>query len=213
MVIVVPAAAQERACMFYQVTERLMNVSKDVGGATFIDLLREGDVVCVTYEEIVSGRRRGMIDYKVVKPDGRAPVKGWASLSLMTVVAAPGSVEPAKPSIDAQARSPLRSPRSGMAENEEVLSFVQAIPFGPAPVMGSSLQKLVQGVPLFSPIEGLDKSLWEKPCSSCHKWDQTRLCEQGKSYAETPKNVLRHSHPYGGAFKVALMRWATSGCR
>ena len=80
------------------------------------------------------------------------------------------------------------------------------------PVNGSSIKQLIEGIPLFPPIEGLDEALWKKPCSSCHKWNQERLCEQGKTYAKAAKYVLRHPHPYGGALKLALMRWAQSGC-
>jgi hypothetical protein len=29
---------------------------------------------------------------------------------------------------------------------------------------------------------------------------------------QAPRNVLRVQHPFGGALKIALMRWAKSGC-
>jgi hypothetical protein len=67
--------------------------------------------------------------------------------------------------------------------------------------------------PMFSPIDGLDESLWKKPCSSCHRWDRAQLCAQGASYAKNPRSALRHPHPFGGAYKVALMNWAKSGCQ
>jgi hypothetical protein len=38
------------------------------------------------------------------------------------------------------------------------------------------------------------------------------MCEQGATYVTAPKNVLRVPHPFGGALKLAIMRWAKSGC-
>jgi hypothetical protein len=32
-------------------------------------------------------------------------------------------------------------------------------------------------------------------------------------YAKNPKAALRHSHPYGGADKIAMMKWAKGGCQ
>jgi hypothetical protein len=92
------------------------------------------------------------------------------------------------------------------------LRFDQPIESGPYPVNGLSIKQLIERMPLFPPIEGLDETLWKKTCSSCHKWDKERLCNQGKTYAKTARYVLRQPHPYGGSFKVALMRWAKSGC-
>ena len=76
-----------------------------------------------------------------------------------------------------------------------------------------SLEQLVQGVPLFPPIEGLDESIWKKNCNACHKWDRRTLCEQGATYIKDPKMALRGSHPYGGPEKVAIMQWAKTGCQ
>ena len=74
------------------------------------------------------------------------------------------------------------------------------------------LAQLIEGIPLFPPVEGLDETLWKKTCTTCHKWDKARLCEQGKTYVKDPKYILRVPHPYGGPFKLALLRWAKSGC-
>jgi hypothetical protein len=79
-------------------------------------------------------------------------------------------------------------------------------------VNGHSLKEMIDNVPLFSPVEGLDESLWKKKCTTCHEWNQDRLCQQGATYVQTPRNVLRVPHPFGGALKIALMRWAKSGC-
>lgn len=92
------------------------------------------------------------------------------------------------------------------------LQFDQPVPYGAYPVRGKTLEELLEAVPLNSPLEGLEASLWQKPCSSCHQWNRERLCEQGKSYIGAPKHVLRHPHPFGGAYKMALMRWSKSGC-
>ncbi len=98
------------------------------------------------------------------------------------------------------------------AEAEGALRFDQPIQSGPYPVNGHSIKQLIEGMPLFPPIEGLDELLWKKTCSSCHKWDKARLCDQGKTYVKVARYVLRQPHPYGGSFKVALLRWAKSGC-
>jgi hypothetical protein len=94
----------------------------------------------------------------------------------------------------------------------DTLRFDEPVPFGAYPVRGRTLEELAAGEPLFSPIEGLEEELWKKPCATCHKWNKERLCEQGSSYIKAAKYVLRHQHPYGGPYKLALMRWAKSGC-
>ena len=30
---------------------------------------------------------------------------------------------------------------------------------------------------------------------------------------KNPRNALRHPHPFGGAYKSALMQWARNGCQ
>jgi hypothetical protein len=102
---------------------------------------------------------------------------------------------------------------SSEAAIDDVLRYTEPIPFGPFPVNGSTIEQLAKGVPLFSPIEGLEESMWKKNCSTCHKWDRQALCEQGASYAKNPRFALRHPHPYGGAYKAALMQWAKAGCQ
>ena len=97
--------------------------------------------------------------------------------------------------------------------SEDILRFAQPIPFGAFPVNGHSIQEIIESnQPLFSPIEGLEDAVWQKKCTECHKWNQARLCEQGKTYVKAPRNVLRVKHPFGGTLKIALMRWAKSGC-
>jgi hypothetical protein len=93
------------------------------------------------------------------------------------------------------------------------LRFNEPVPFGPFPVNGNTIKQLADSIPFFPPIEGQNEALWKKNCSTCHKWDRQTLCQQGASYAANPQNMLRQQHPFGGAFKVALMRWSKSGCQ
>lgn len=78
-----------------------------------------------------------------------------------------------------------------------------------------SLRELVQGNPLFSPVEGLEEEYWaNEKCDSCHEWTRENLCMQGEFYAARGEEALaRHRHPYGGSFKRAVRRWAEDGCR
>ena len=92
--------------------------------------------------------------------------------------------------------------------------FDRPIKFGDPAIDGKSIAQLIKGKPLFSPVEGLDKSVWEgKHCDGCHEWDETRLCEQAKNFAANDVSVLRLQHPLGTRFKVALAKWAQGGCK
>jgi hypothetical protein len=105
------------------------------------------------------------------------------------------------------------APAKPPATAGDALRFDQPVPFGTKPVRGQTLEQLANGEPLFPPIEGLPENLWKKNCATCHKWDKARLCEQGASYVKSAKGAFRHQHPYGGPYKLALMRWASSGCK
>jgi hypothetical protein len=215
-----PAAAQEPACTFYKVDTSFLNVSKDVGGHIYTDVLYDGEIACVSRQDKAHGEDWGFISYKLEGSSGRKAVDGWSSLRAMKQLspaeaAAVGSrrapaaaAKPAPPS--AAPVAPV--PGSATVRPEDVLRFNQPVPFGPFPVNGKTIKELAEGIPLFSPIEGLEESVWKKECSSCHKWNQARLCDQGKTYAKDAKFILRHPHPYGGTYKIALMRWAKSGC-
>ena len=98
---------------------------------------------------------------------------------------------------------------------EDALRFDQPIPFGPVPVNGHSLAEITTTfTPLFAPIEGLPDEVWKgKHCTSCHQWNHERLCEQAATYVKAPRFALRIQHPFGGTLKVAMMRWAKSGCQ
>jgi uncharacterized caspase-like protein len=85
--------------------------------------------------------------------------------------------------------------------------------FGDPDIDGKSIAQLIQGKPHFSPIEGLDKSVWDRECSGCHQWTKERLCDQAKNYVTNDAYVMRLKHPLGTRFKVALGRWAANGCQ
>lgn len=82
-------------------------------------------------------------------------------------------------------------------------------------VNGKSIAELIQGTPLYSPIEGLPEALWkEAACSNCHGWTKEALCEQGMAYTGIQQSKsLTKEHPYGGALKAALRTFAVEGCR
>nr|WP_286198825.1 caspase domain-containing protein [Mesorhizobium sp. BR1-1-16] len=85
--------------------------------------------------------------------------------------------------------------------------------FGDPAIDNRSIAQLLQGKPLFSPIEGLDKSVWDRECSGCHQWTKQLLCDQAKTYVPNPDMVVRLKHPLGTQFKAALRNWAQNGCQ
>jgi hypothetical protein len=232
------ASAQEPACTLYKVNTSLLNISKDAGGEIYNDALFDGDIVCVTRKANVNGADWGYISHKQERGNARTPVEGWSSLQYLQEIsaadadaalaaAAPPAGAPAAPAPSAGATSapavpppvaaaapPAASAGAAAAiRPEDVLRFDQPIPFGPFPVNGHSIKEMIDTIPLFPPIEGLEDALWQKKCTECHKWNQARLCDQGATYVQAPRNVLRVKHPFGGALKIALMRWAKSGCQ
>jgi hypothetical protein len=116
------------------------------------------------------------------------------------------------PAAAASTQPPTHKNATAAMRPEDVLHFDQPIPFGPFPVNGHSIDEMINTVPLFSPVEGLDENLWKKKCTNCHQWNKDRLCQQALTYVRQPRNVLRVPHPFGGTLKLALMRWAKSGC-
>jgi hypothetical protein len=103
------------------------------------------------------------------------------------------------------------APAQPAAPEGSLIRYSVPIPFGPPPVNGQSIEKLITGEPEFPPIDGLDEKLWKHPCGTCHKWDPRTLCEQGNTYVKNPASIFRHQHPFD-AFKVAIMEWAKTGC-
>jgi hypothetical protein len=233
------ALAQEPTCTFYKVDTSTLPISKDAGGDRYIDALFDGDVACVTRKENIKGVDWGFVAGKLESPNQATPVNGWSPLQRLQQISATeaaallaGAAAPAKapsasaappaaaapkapavpaPSATAPQAAP-KAPATAAAHPEDILRFDQPIPFGPFPVNGHSIKEMIQEVPMFSPVEGLDEKLWKKKCTSCHQWNKDRLCQQALSYVRAPKNVLRVQHPFGGTLKVALMRWARSGC-
>jgi hypothetical protein len=222
------AASAQDACTIYKVNTSLLNVSKDAGGDIYNDALFDGDTACVTRLANVKGVDWAFISHKM-EGANRTPVEGWAALqylqpavpgaaaapaALPTAAAPPpaAAVAPA-PSAPAAAPPAASSGATAAIRPEDVLRFDQPIPFGPYPLNGRSLQELINTVPMFSPIEGLEESLWKKNCTECHQWNQARLCEQAGTYVQTPRHALRVPHPFGGTIQIALMRWAKSGCQ
>lgn len=230
------ASAQEPPCTLYKVNTSQLIVSKDAGGNIYNDALFDGDVACVTRKANVKGVVWGYISQKLESPTVRTPVEGWSSLqnlqeitkaeadALLADTAPPARAPAARPPATAAAPAPaappaaaaLPSPAAARAvaavRPEDILRFDQPIPFGPFPLNGHSLKELIDTVPLFPPIEGLEESLWKKKCTSCHQWDQASLCQQAATYVQTPRYALRVPHPFGGTLQIALMRWSKSGC-
>jgi uncharacterized caspase-like protein len=93
------------------------------------------------------------------------------------------------------------------------ISFNMPVMFGDPEIDGKSISQLIQGKPLYAPIEGLDKAIWSNHCANCHQWTEDRLCEQAKSYDKVDVSIMRIQHPLGSRFKVALANWAHNGCR
>jgi hypothetical protein len=191
------ASAQERPrepqCRFYRIQSSTLDVSKEPrADAASTDVPDNADVVCVTREQSAGGHNWGFVEHKLAQ----------RGLTTSPPAAAPAPAAPQPP--PAAAAAP---------DSDEVVRFDEPLKTGPPPVNGHSLEQLVQGVPLFPPIEGLDESLWKKNCNTCHKWDRRTLCEQGATYLKNPKMALRGSHPYGGPEKVAIMQWAKTGCQ
>jgi hypothetical protein len=94
------------------------------------------------------------------------------------------------------------------------VTFSEPLTEGAPEIIGKSLEELIQGSPLFPPIEGLPESYWKaQECSNCHEWEQDNLCVQANTYlTDTGSENLIKQHPYGGTFKQNLLIWATGGC-
>ena len=97
----------------------------------------------------------------------------------------------------------------------QTITFNTPLQVGTQNIVGLSIEQLIRGSPLYSPIEGLPKEAWQgQNCATCHKWTQSALCDQGKFYVkEDPSVALLTQHPLGGAFKLTLKQWAAGGCK
>lgn len=219
-----PASAQGADCDTYKVNTSLLNISREAGGDIYKDALFDGDTVCVAKQQDVNGAAWAYISQKVEANNSRTLVDGWTRMEYLqktgpgqAAAAAPPAAPAAPPAQPAAPNEAAPRPTAAMPgppmRPEDLLRFDQPIPFGPYPVNGHSIAEMIQSQPLFSPIDGVDESVWKKECKNCHQWNKDRMCQQGATYVQDPKNVLRVPHPFGGALKIALMRWAKSGCQ
>ena len=80
-------------------------------------------------------------------------------------------------------------------------------------VVSTMLRPIVTDMGLTLP-DGLDDAAWKgQTCSTCHQWTKEALCDQGKFYVkEGEARTQSKQHPLGGAFKLALFRWAQADC-
>jgi len=207
-----PAFSQDADCRYFKVQNDNLNIAKEPrGDAALIDTLSKNDILCITRTQQVGDREWGFVANKV-EGRNRRPVEGWAIMRSLQA-ATPGDVSAAGGSPAAAAAAASTAPPGGGLGSDYVVKFSEPIPFGPFPVNGHSLEELINGVPMFPPIEGLPDATWQKTCNSCHKWNRQSLCEQGAIYAKDPKMALRLVHPYGGPDKIAMTNWAKNGCQ
>lgn len=84
----------------------------------------------------------------------------------------------------------------------------------PDEIAGRSIADLIQGSPLYPPIEGLPEEVWKtQTCSHCHQWTREDLCMQAQTYVTAPaERTLSADHPLGPAFRGVLRVWAEGGC-
>jgi hypothetical protein len=202
--------AAQAACRPYKVNVPILQVRKDPKTAgVYVGALTSAETACVTNAPLVGPN--GFVLHKTAAGGPPIPVGGWANLNFMSPLenAAPqdsGAMTSATTQEEPDGDTTLQSAQA-------ILRFDQPIPYGATQVRGKTIKELAEGTPLFPPIEGLPDEVWQKPCTSCHKWTSQALCEQGKSYIPRAAEVFRHTHPYGGAYKLSLMRWAATGCK
>lgn len=229
-ILIVAGASTGRAqapdCRFFKVATAALNVFKEARASSdFIERLSQDDIVCtIGREQQVGDFVWTYVVYGLQGKGQRKTLDGWTIARFLKpaapaeVAALQGPPEPARPPAPQPpppaAPPPAASPPpAAQAPVQDVIKFSDPIPFGPYPVNGRSLEELITGVPMFSPIEGLDEAMWQKTCNNCHKWNRQSLCVQAGLYAKNPKTELRIPHPYGGAEKIAMMKWFQGGCQ
>ena len=211
-------AAQSRPCTPYRVNISYLIVSMEPRpDSVFVDVLETGDLACINREQPIGGGQWGHLVFKARSPGERVPLEGWVPMVFLTLVPTSGApAAQSRPATPTSSSAPTSVPpieARDFATPEDVLRFDQRVSFGPVPVQGRSIKELADSVPMFPPIGGVDKPLWEKNCTSCHQWDRQALCRQGEAYLSNLQDALRRPHPFGGAFKIALMRWSKNGCQ
>lgn len=114
------------------------------------------------------------------------------------------------------ADSPVTDSETGEPTTQDVVAITFSAPLteGAPEIVGKSLEELIEGSPLFPPVEGLPDSFWKaEECSSCHEWEQANLCVQANTYlTDAGAENLTKQHPYGGTFKQNLRNWAMADC-
>jgi uncharacterized caspase-like protein len=124
----------------------------------------------------------------------------------------PAAAAPPAAGQDQAALDELRAQIPELAGDAPIF-FDIPIQFGDPAIDGKSISMLIQGKPLFSPIEGLEHKVWDNHCSACHQWTKERLCEQAKMYVTKDVMIMRLPHPLGTRFKVALANWSQNDCQ
>ena len=184
------------------ITEAMNRVTSDVFKAT-AGKQRPWINVSLTTEVVL---HKVDLNAPLIVGEASAP-KSEAGSDTRNTGASPGQ------NADQLALETLRAKIPKLATDGPIL-FDRPVKFGDPAIDGKSIAQLIKSEPLFSPVEGLDKSVWQgKHCDNCHQWNEVRLCEQAKNFAANDVSVMRLQHPLGTRFKVALARWAQGGCQ
>lgn len=107
----------------------------------------------------------------------------------------------------------VANPRPQTAEpRAEQFAFGMPLYIGDPAIDGWALEELVvDGMPAFSPIEGLEASIWQQPCAACHNWTRTEFCSEAGRLSQLPDRDGR-LHPFGDSFREHMVGWAAAGC-
>ena len=98
---------------------------------------------------------------------------------------------------------------------EGPITFLSPLTRGAKNLEGRTIAQIIEGSPLFPPVEGLPDEYWkDAKCSNCHDWTKEALCDQGQTYLSLKgQSALGKEHPLGGSFKATLREWAGGGCQ
>ena len=134
-----------------------------------------------------------------------------------TAAAAPAPAPEPVPEMEAEvAPRPSRSlRRSTPVGAEGPITFLSPLTRGAKNLEGRTIAEIIEGSPLFPPVEGLPDEYWkDAKCSNCHDWTKEALCDQGQTYLSLKgQSALGKEHPLGGSFKATLREWAGGGCQ